>query len=85
MSLMYQIHPLEENNIYDLKKINDSMSEKIRQNEKQKALLVNQNVSNISSGIISDKRNIYNKSYFNEEGNSGIFNRNASQSSLSVD
>ena len=85
MSLIYQTRPREENNIYDLKKINDSMSEKIRQNQKQKALLVNQNVSNISSGIISDKRNIYNKSYFNEEGNSGIFKRNASQSSLSVD
>ena len=85
MSLLLQTHPLEENKYYELKKINDSMSEKIKQNQKQKAPSMNQNGSNISSGLNTDKRNIYNKNYYNEEINSGIFNRNGSQSSLSVD
>ena len=85
MSFLYQNRQFEENNIFDLKKINDSMSEKIKQNQKQKAPLVNQNGSNISSGLNTEKRNFYNKNYYNEEINSGIFNRNGSQSSLSVD
>ena len=85
MSLLYQNRLYEENNIFDLKRINDSMSEKIKQNQKQKAPLVNQNGSNISSGLNTEKRNIYNKNYYNEEINSGFFNRNGSQSSLSVD
>ena len=85
MSLLYQNHPFEENNIFDLKRINDSMSEKIKQNQKQKTPLINQNTSNISSGLNTEKRNNYNKNYYNEEINSGIFNRNGSQSSLSVD
>ena len=79
MSLLYQNHPFEENYIFDLKRINDSMSEKIKQNQKQKVPLVNQNASNISSGLNTDKRNNYNKNYYNEEINSGIFNRNGSQ------
>ena len=85
MSLLYQNRLYEENNIFDLKRINDSMSEKIKQNQKQKAPLVNQNGSNISSGLNTEKRNIYNKNYYNEDINSGFFNRNGSQSSLSVD
>ena len=83
MSLLLQNHPLDENKNYELKKINDSMSEKIKQNQKQKAPSVNQNGSNISSGLNTEKR--YNKNYSNEEINSGIFNRNGSQSSLSID
>ena len=81
----YNSFQLEDNNIYDLKKINDSMSQKIKQNQKQKALLVNQKGSNISSGLNTEKRIIYNNNYFNEDPNSGIFNKNGSQSSLSVD
>ena len=75
----------DENNAYNLKEINDSMSEKIRQNPKQKNLLLKQNGSNISSGVNTDKRNVYNKPNYNDEIVSGIFNRNGSQSSLSVD
>ena len=85
MSLLYLNRQFEDNNIFDLKKINDSMSEKIKQNQKQKAPLVNQNGSNISSGLNTEKRNFYNKNYYNEEINSGIFNHNGSQSSLSID
>ena len=93
MSLLYQDRKVNEkinsyhnddNNLYELKKINDSMSEKIKQNQKQKAPLVNQN-SNISSGLNTEKRNIYKKNYYNDEINYGTFNRNGSQSSLSVD
>ena len=78
-------YQFDDNNISDLKKINDSMSDKIKQNQKQKAPLVNPTGSNISSGLNTEKRNMYNKNYFNEDINSGIFNRNGSQSSLSVD
>ena len=85
MSLLYQNPPFEENSIFDLKRINESMSEKIKQNQKQKVPLLNQNASNISIGLNTEKRNNYNKNYYNEEINSGFFNRNGSQSSLSVD
>ena len=94
MSLLYQNRKVNEkinsyhnddNNLYELKKTNDSMSEKIKQNQKQKAPLVNQNGSNISSGLNTEKRNIYKKNIYNDEINYGIFNRNGSQSSLSVD
>ena len=95
MSLLYQNRKVNEkinsyhnddNNLYELKKTNDSMSEKIKQNQKQKAPLVNQNGSNISSGLNTEKRNIYKKNYYNnDEINYGIINRNGSQSSLSVD
>ena len=75
----------DDNPLYELKKTNDSMSEKIKQNQKQKVPLVNQNGSNITSGLNTEKRNIYKKNYYNDEINSGFFNRNGSQSSLSVD
>ena len=97
MSMSYQVKPIpkgylkmntfqfDNNNTLSLKKINDSMSQKIKQNQKQKIPIANQNGSNISSGLNTEKRNFYKINYFNEDLNSGIFQRNGSQSSLSVD
>ena len=50
------------------------MSEKIKQNQKQKIPLVNQNESNISSGLTTEKKNFDNKNYYNEEINIRFFN-----------
>jgi hypothetical protein len=97
MSTMYQDKPLQKdyqkmgsfqldnNSTLSLKKINDSMSQKIKQNQKQKIPVANQNVSNISSGLNTDKRNFYKINYFNEDINNGVFQRDGSQSFLSID
>ena len=86
-SLLYQ-----NQNINDLKRVNDSMSEKIKQNQKQKVLFQNNIGSNITSGINTEKRiaNNYNNNNLEESNNinnniSGSLGRNVSQSSLSVD
>ena len=84
----------QNQNLSDLKRINDSMSEKIKQNRKQKNLFQNNNIaSNITSGINTEKRMEYknNLEEFNAMNNninvnaSSSFGRNASQSSLSID
>jgi len=86
-SLLYQ-----NQNTNDLKRVNDSMSEKIKQNQKQKVLFQNNIGSNITSGINTEKRitNNYNNNNLEELNNinnniSGSLGRNVSQSSLSVD
>ena len=56
-SLLYQ-----NQNINDLKRVNDSMSEKIKQNQKQKVLFQNNIGFNITSGINIDKRIVNNNS-----------------------
>ena len=56
----------QNQNLSDLKRINDSMSEKIKQNRKQKNLFQNNNIaSNITSGINTEKRMEY-KNYLEE-------------------
>ena len=47
-SLLYQN---QNQNINDLKRVNDSMSEKIKQNQKQKVPFINNMGSNITSGV----------------------------------
>jgi len=103
MSLLLLQNQNQNNNqnMNDVKRINDSMSEKIKQNKKQKVLFTNNMGSNITSGINTEKRMINNN--FNninninnnniEELNINNMNnnpnnsliKNASQSSLSVD
>ena len=83
-SLLYQ-----NQNINDLKRVNDSMSEKIKQNQKQKVPFINNMGSNITSGVETEKR-IINNNNLEESNNinnniSGSLGRNVSQSSLSVD
>ena len=84
-SLLYQ-----NQNINDLKRVNDSMSEKIKQNQKQKVPFINNMGSNITSGVETEKRIINNNNNLEESNNinnniSGSLGRNVSQSSLSVD
>ena len=94
-SLLYQN---QNQNMSDLKRINDSISEKIKQNKKQKVLFTNNIGSNITSGISTEKRiNNQNQNDFRNNNininNNNIeelninksLGRNASQSSLSVD
>ena len=92
--IMSLIFSNQNQNLSDLKRINDSMSEKIKQNRKQKNLFQNNNIaSNITSGINTEKRMEYknNLEEFNAMNNninvnaSSSFGRNASQSSLSID
>ena len=55
MSLL--LYPNQNQNLSGFKRINDSMSEKIKQNNKQKNLFQNNFVaSNITSGINTEKR-----------------------------
>jgi hypothetical protein len=87
-SLLYQ-----NQNINDFKRVNDSMSEKIKQNKKLMNLFQNNVISDITSGLNTEKKFPYNNnnnSNNNEELNinnniSSSLRRNASQSSLSVD
>ena len=81
----------QNQNMTDLKRINDSMSEKIKQNKKQKTLFNNNIGSNITSGINTEKRNNqidprnnYNNN-IDELNMNNSLGKNASQSSLSVD
>ena len=94
MSLLF--YPNQNQNLSDLKRINDSMSEKIKQNKKQKNLFQNNYVaSNITSGINTEKRinyknnieelNSMNNNINNNINVSSSFGRNGSQSSLSID
>ena len=99
MSLL--LNPNQNQNINDLKRLSDSMSEKIKQNQKQKALFQNNGISNITSGINTEKgimsyknNNINNNNLEELNINNNINNinnnnsyliKNASQSSLSVD
>ena len=98
MSLLLYQNQNNNQNMNELKRINDSMSEKIKQNKKQKVLFTNNIGSNITSGINTEKRlnnnnfnniNNYNieelniNNIINNPNNSLI--KNASQSSLSVD
>ena len=55
MSLLYQ-NQNQNQNINDLKRVNDSMSEKIKQNQKQNIPFPNYIGSNITSGITTEKR-----------------------------
>ena len=94
MSLL--LNPNQNQNINDLKRLSDSMSEKIKQNQKQNVLLQNNVISNITSGINTEKgimsyKNNYNiedlnlnNNYNNNNANTSLI-KNASQSSLSVD
>ena len=96
MSLL--LYPNQNQNLSGFKRINDSMSEKIKQNNKQKNLFQNNFVaSNITSGINTEKRidfknsieeinqmNI-NNNFNNNINVSSSFGRNGSQSSLSID
>jgi hypothetical protein len=55
MSLL--LYPNKNQNLSDIKRINDSMSEKIKQNKKQKNLFQNNFIaSNITSGIHTEKQ-----------------------------
>ena len=96
MSLL--LYPNQNQNLSGFKRINDSMSEKIKQNNKQKNLFQNNFVaSNITSGINTEKRidfknNIeeinqmnINNNFNNNINVSSSFGRNGSQSSLSID
>ena len=96
MSLL--LYPNQNQNLSNLKRMNDSMSEKIKQNQKQKNLFQNNFVaSNITSGINTEKRidfknNIEELNPMNINNNinnninvSSSFGRNGSQSSLSID
>ena len=97
MSLL--LYPNKNQNLSDIKRINDSMSEKIKQNKKQKNLFQNNFIaSNITSGIHTEKQldyknnideinqmNINNNINNNNINASSSFKRNASQSSLSID
>ena len=94
MSLLYQN---QNQNINEVKRVNDSISEKIKQNKKQKVGFQNNIISNITSGLNTEKgianQNKNNSDELNINNNinninnnpSGSLPRNASQSSLSVD
>ena len=98
MSLLLYQNQNNNQNMNDLKRMNDSMSEKIKQNKKQKVLFANNIGSNITSGINTEKRlnnnnfnnnnieelNINNINNINNNQNNSLI-KNASQSSLSVD
>ena len=98
MSLLLYQNQNNNQNMNDVKRINDSMSEKIKQNKKQKVLFANNIGSNITSGINTEKRlnnnnfnnnnieelNINNINNINNNQNNSLI-KNASQSSLSVD
>ena len=95
MSLLLYQNQNNNQNLNDVKRINDSMSEKIKQNKKQKVLFANNIGSNITSGINTEKRlinNNFNNNNIEELNINNINNnqnnsliKNASQSSLSVD
>ena len=87
MSLLYQN---QNQNINEVKRVNDSISEKIKQNKKQKVGFQNNIISNITSGLNTEKgianQNKNNSDELNINNNiSGSLGRNVSQSSLSVD
>ena len=95
MSLLLYQNQNNNQNLNDVKRINDSMSEKIKQNKKQKVLFANNIGSNITIGINTEKRlnnNNFNNNNIEELNINNINNnqnnsliKNASQSSLSVD
>ena len=81
MSLLYQN---QNQNINEVKRVNDSISEKIKQNKKQKVGFQNNIISNITSGLNTEKgianQNKNNSDELNINNNINNINNNPSNS-----